>query len=362
MSFASDDRKRRRSNLKSFAAMMLFIATIGLGSGYGQSARENIYLDGRMIAVEHSVCIYSLSPTNNNVNAGGGSGSVGVTCGNGACPWTATNNNTWITVTSGSSGTGNGTVGYSVAANTGPARNGTITIGGQTFTVSQANGCTYSISPTSNNIGAGGGSGSVGVTCGNGACPWTATSNNAWITVTSGGSGTGNGTVGYSVAANTGPARNGTITIGGQTFTVSQVNGCTYSISPTNAYLPFASTNGTVNVTASNSACSWTASTTDDWITVTDGSSGTGNGTVSYSVAVNQGSSGRVGTISIAGQTFTIYQYESFCGDGICNPYGGELCDQCSDCGSCSYDPVCMYYCMQYTGGNYPYCISVCSY
>jgi hypothetical protein len=44
-----------------------------------------------------------------------------------------------ITVTSGASGTGNGTVGYSVAANGGSGeRQGTVTVAGQTFTVTQA--------------------------------------------------------------------------------------------------------------------------------------------------------------------------------------------------------------------------------
>ena len=37
-----------------------------------------------------------------------------------------------------------------------------------------------------------------------------------------GGSGSGNGSAGFSVAADTGAARSGTITVAGQTFTVSQ--------------------------------------------------------------------------------------------------------------------------------------------
>ena len=56
------------------------------------------------------------------------------------CVWTAAvNNNTgWINITSGSSGTGSGTVSYSVAVNTSKApRTGTMTIGGRTFTVMQ---------------------------------------------------------------------------------------------------------------------------------------------------------------------------------------------------------------------------------
>jgi Zn-dependent metalloprotease len=82
--------------------------------------------------------------------------------------------------------------------------------------------CTFSISPTSASVAAAGGTGTVGVTATAG-CTWSALSNSAFITVTGGASGTGNGTVSYSVAANTATtSRNGTITIAGQTFTVTQ--------------------------------------------------------------------------------------------------------------------------------------------
>jgi hypothetical protein len=51
---------------------------------------------------------------------------------------------------------------------------------------------------------------------------WTATSNAPWLSIAEGGSGTGNGTVTYSVAANAGGERSGTLTIGGRTFAVTQ--------------------------------------------------------------------------------------------------------------------------------------------
>ncbi len=82
-------------------------------------------------------------------------------------------------------------------------------------------GCTYSISPTSQSFSASGGSGNMSVTT-QSECSWTATSNVSWITFTSGSSGTGNGTVNYSVAANTGSSRIGNMTIAGRTFTVNQ--------------------------------------------------------------------------------------------------------------------------------------------
>ncbi|MBV9926188.1 MAG: M36 family metallopeptidase [Acidobacteria bacterium] len=83
-------------------------------------------------------CSFSISPTSASVAAAGGTGTVSVTATAG-CGWTAVSNASFITVTSGASGTGSGTVGYSVAANTlTSSRPGTLTIAGQTFTVTQA--------------------------------------------------------------------------------------------------------------------------------------------------------------------------------------------------------------------------------
>jgi len=79
-----------------------------------------------------------ISPTNKPFTSSGGTGTVTVTSSSG-CPWTAVSNDSWVMVTSGASGAGNGMVGYSVAANISlNARTGTITIAGQTFTVNQA--------------------------------------------------------------------------------------------------------------------------------------------------------------------------------------------------------------------------------
>ena len=152
----------------------------------------------------------------------GGTGGVSVTAPSG-CTWTATSNVSWINITSGSSGTGNGTVNYSVSVNITPnQRTGSITIADQTFTVTQSEGtCNYSISPTTQSFSTLGGTGYVSVTT-ESSCSWTATSNASWVTITSGSTETGNGIVNYLVAANTGSQRTGIITIAGQTFTVKQ--------------------------------------------------------------------------------------------------------------------------------------------
>ena len=65
-----------------------------------------------------------------------GGGTVGVTV-TGAGSWTASAGASWITITGPASGTGDGTVTFTVAANTGAARSGLVTINGQTFAISQ---------------------------------------------------------------------------------------------------------------------------------------------------------------------------------------------------------------------------------
>ena len=273
-------------------------------------------------------CNYSISPASANVASTTTTGSISVTAGAG-CAWTAVSNAAWITVTAGSSGTGNGTVNYSAAANTGAARTGTITAAGQTFTINQAGtACSYLISPSSANVAATSTTGSVSITAGAG-CAWTAVSNAAWITVTAGLGGTGNGTVSYSAAANTGAARSGTITAAGQTFTINQAGtACSYSISPSSANVAATSTTGSVSVTA-GAGCAWTAVSNAAWITVTAGSGGTGNGTVSYSASANTGVA-RTGTITAAGKTFTVSQATAVVAGGTQDLYIDEITPQIS--------------------------------
>ncbi|PYT03997.1 MAG: hypothetical protein DMF60_16665 [Acidobacteria bacterium] len=120
-------------------------AIIGDGQGIGTIRND-----------DSQSCTYSISPASQNTSATGGTGTVMVTAAAG-CNWTAASNAGFITITSGASGSGNGTVGYSVAANTGAARMGSMTIAGQSFTVNQEAGCGFSIAPASQNFSTSGG-------------------------------------------------------------------------------------------------------------------------------------------------------------------------------------------------------------
>ncbi len=285
------------------------VAAVG-PNGVGRSSGSNTF-------AFTSPCSSSISPA--SIQAGGGSSTGNVTVtGVAGCPWTATSGAAWLGITAGSSGNGNGVVSYSVAANTTTApRTGTLTIAGQTFTVTQAAGCTYSITPTATNVPAGANTGSVAVTAG-GSCQWSASSSAAWITITAGASGSGPGTVSYSIAANTGTAsRTGTATIAGRAFTVTQDGvACNYTLNPVSTTLGPAAGSGTVGVTAQG-GCTWTAASGANWITVTAGANGNGNGQVGYSVTANPTTASRSGALTIGGRSFNITQTGQSCSYSI---------------------------------------------
>ena len=111
-------------------------------AAFGEDQDGELYVVGlggtvsRIVA--SPVCTYTLTPRRAAYPAAGGSGSVAVRTQPG-CSWTATSNAAWITVTGGASGSGNGTVSYTVAPFGGPqrARSGSLGIAGKDFVVRQ---------------------------------------------------------------------------------------------------------------------------------------------------------------------------------------------------------------------------------
>ena len=255
-------------------------------------------------------CTYAVAPTTQNVAVGGANGSVAVTAGQG-CAWTAASDVPWLTVSGGSVGTGVGAVNFSAATNTGSPRTGRITVSGTVATVTQDGvaSCQFSINPNNQNIGATGGSGSTSLTATAG-CSWSGNSNDSWITLSSPTTGVSSSTVTFNVGANAGAARQGTLTVAGQTYTVNQsAAACTYNVAP----LSQSVSNGAgpaapVTVTTA-SHCGWTATVNpaDTWVHIVGGSSGTGNGAVSINLDANGGGV-RAGRLTIAGQAVTINQ------------------------------------------------------
>lgn len=240
------------------------------------------------------VCTYTIDPASRAFSSDAGTGAITVSTSAATCAWTATTGAAWTTISAGASGTGPGTVTYTVAANaTTDARTTTITAGGPIHTVSQQGRppttCTYTIAPTSASMGNGGGNGSFTITAPAG-CAWTATSNVAWLTITTGAQGTGTGAVSYRADANVSTAdRTGTIVAGGQSFVLVQSGQpsvqCDYSVTPV-TFSPCMSAGTVVARLTTSAACTWTVTTTVPWLTTT-GAAGTGTTDITVAYTEN---------------------------------------------------------------------------
>jgi hypothetical protein len=165
-------------------------------------------------------CTYSIKPTYYNAGRGPDDIIIEVTAPNG-CAWTTRGDPSWVTVSAGRTGSGNGTVRLLIPANTGAPRTALLTIAEQTFTLHQEGPCISTIKPGHYNAGRGPDDIRIEVTADTG-CSWTAASSVTWVRVAEGATGTGNGTVRLLVEPNSGAARSVTLTIAGQPFELRQ--------------------------------------------------------------------------------------------------------------------------------------------
>jgi hypothetical protein len=109
-------------------------------SSFGEDEAGELYVASLAGAIYRlGSCSNSILPTSNSVSSDGGTNFMVALSAASSCAWTVASNDAWITVTSSANGIGNSTVTYNVGANTSTSpRNGSITIGNQTFTVNQA--------------------------------------------------------------------------------------------------------------------------------------------------------------------------------------------------------------------------------
>lgn len=261
-------------------------------------------------------CSASLSPYSASSPAAGGQGGVQVTTPAG-CAYGTVSGPSWISVTSGASGTGSGPLVYSVEPNSRTeTRSGSLTIGGQTFQLSQdALPCSVTLdaSALGSPHGAAGGAGTVALTTNGANCSWTASSQVPWASL-SRQSGTGNATIGVTVSSNVSSTtqRSGSLIINGQTVNISQGGTvCTYELRSTIGSVSATGGNGAVG-TIAPAACTWSAVANDNWLAITSSGTG-GSADVNFSVLANPIASPRSGTLTIAGLTYTVNQAGAPC-------------------------------------------------
>lgn len=211
-----------------------FIAKNSWGTGLGETGYFQIaYSEVNSVVHfgDYTIAYHGITPACSlsaslHFPVGGGTGHVKAAAVSG-CTWAASTSASWISLSE-TGGTGSGVVSYTVATNTsGVERSGTLNVAGQSYAVTQeaTASCTYSTNSSSQPFGAEGGTGNVGITAPNG-CSWTASSWVGWITITAGATGSGNGTVRYTVSRNPDTtSRTGTLAIAGKIFTVTQEAG-----------------------------------------------------------------------------------------------------------------------------------------
>ncbi len=246
----------------------------------------------------------SISPTFREFSQTGGGAAI-LTSGTGS--WTASTAQSWINITPTTSGSAGTNVFYMVDANpSADPRNGVITIGNASHEVRQT-GYDATISPTSLNASADGESISVSVVP-EAIVSWTATSQSSWITVDSGASGFGNGSVGISVAPYDGVvSRSGSVIIAGQTFTVTQ-GGIDVALEPESTKLPTNATKILFVQVRALAGTAWDPQSQVSWISVIDPGAKFGDSTVTLAISQNTSYLERVGTVQIGTATFTVTQ------------------------------------------------------
>ena len=305
-----------------------------------------------------ATCQYAISRTRDTVPATGGRLDVGVSAQAG-CDWTARSEAPWISIVGGEAGRGAGTVAISVAPNPGAdARAGSVTIAGQSYLIEQAGAvvggplppqppnnpeCRFTVSPLTGSVGSEGGTLEVSVVT-SPTCSWTAASTAPWIQMLGGVAETGSGLRRFVVAPNTSQVpRTGTLGVAGADITVTQAAAnappptpeppppappptppptpppapppppptppaCTYTVTPNPVSVGFAGDTDIDLHVVTTSGCAWTAASQASWITILGSGSGSGDAHLHIAVAPTLAVGGRVGTLTVGGQTVTVNQ------------------------------------------------------
>ena len=236
--------------------------------------------------------------------------------------WSAVPNASWISIVDADNGQGRKGAGLlTVAISENPsyrARTGTVTVGTETFTITQAgrpaSACAFSINPVETTASVNGANGHIAVTA-TPDLPWTVASSNGWLTLLqSTATGDGNGNVFYTASPNsTLLSRTGTIVVTPSdpamqpcTHTVVQP-GAGATLSP--AGYEFAAAGGSVSVDVTvPGSIEWSAVDAPSWITVLNGNTRVGSGTVTLQATQNGTINARSGMVRIAERTFTVAQ------------------------------------------------------
>ena len=339
------------------------VVTVTFTNNFGNSRNANLTVLGLTVPITQAAPTFTLATNAASVGAAPGTNSVAlVTLPEGAS-WTATNNATWLHLASGfTNGAGSTNIIYTFDVNSGAQRMGTLTIAGQTFTVTQAAPPLPEIGveqPTGANLV----DGSATNNFGNGYVGFTNTINTFVIT----NSGTTN-LAGLAITKDGAHAADFIVSAVGSatlapntstTFNVSFVPKATgnrnaaihiansdpdenpfdialtgFAIAPSNTLsstsisVSFIAGSSNVSLTVTPEIATWTATANAAWLYLSAANqSGTGSTNIAFTFDANPGAQ-RIGTLTLAGQTLTVTQAALPVPEiGVQQPIGTNLTD-----------------------------------
>jgi hypothetical protein len=273
-------------------------------------------------------CAIVLAPASDRMDAAGGESHFAVV-GPAGCGWSASSTAPWLTIVAGGSGSGNGDIRYRGESNAGTSeRSGTILVGGEAFTLTQAGQaqagpqpeCDLTTGPASFDVCLSRGSVTSKISI-LATCSWTATTAATWLTFDSPSSGTGNADITIAHDFNYDAPREATVVVRGtgapQSIRIAQA-GCRYTVSQRSMPMPAAGGTDSFQVTQAaepmacggplQNRCEWTPVADVPWITITNGGVRVGDDPVMFSVAANTTTAQRTGTITVRDQVVIITQ------------------------------------------------------
>ncbi len=263
-----------------------------------------------VVAITSEIPVESITPEVVTIPPDATSGhSIGVTSSK---EWEAISEANWLIVTSPTNGQGAGNQGVtyrSLLNESQSERTGKIIVGGLEHTVTQEGSPPFlSINPTRTEVGAAGGTKTVRVASN---VEWTAREVSEWVSISSGASGTDNGSVVLSIKANDSfTAREATLTItselGDETHTLVQA-GKVPALDLSAAKTRFDRDGGSGSVSVSSNI-DWDASVSVSWITLSGSTAGTGDGSVAFSVSANDTPDVRTADILVNDKAISITQ------------------------------------------------------
>jgi hypothetical protein len=130
-------------------------------------------------------------------------------------------------------------------------------------------------------------------------CAWTATTSASWITVKSP-AGAGSAKAAFTVTANSGDKRSGSVVVAGRTINVTQnAAPCTYSVTPTSLNVSSSAQSSQITVTT-KAYCKVSVASSASWLHVGTFPS-TGGGKVPLTIDQNGSISKRNATLNVTG-------------------------------------------------------------